>query len=166
FTSDNGYSAGEHRWVGKVAPYEEDIRVPLIIRYGPAAAAAERDIHMVTNVDLAPTFAELAGVRDVQTEGQSLLPLLRGSPVAWRDDVMVEAVGGSTVSGYCLVHDGRFKLVRYVTGEEELYDLRADPYELDNRVGDPTHAAAEERLSLRLRQLCRKIPAVPTTGED
>ena len=63
FTSDNGFHLGQHRLgAGKWTPYEEDIRVPLIVR-GPGVPEGETLHHMVLNNDLAPTFADLARVR-------------------------------------------------------------------------------------------------------
>src|SRR5205823_10039579 len=63
FTSDNGFHLGQHRMpAGKQTAYEEDIHVPLIVR-GPGIPAGSTDSAITGNVDLAPTFAALAGVR-------------------------------------------------------------------------------------------------------
>src|SRR5215210_963118 len=62
FMSDNGFSLGEHRWVTKSLPYEESIRVPLVIRYDPLTSPGSASDELVANVDLAQTLAELAGV--------------------------------------------------------------------------------------------------------
>ena len=84
FTSDNGFHLGEHRLgAGKWTPYEEDIRIPLIVR-GPGVREGRTLHQMVLNNDLAPTIAELAGA-DVRSfvDGRSLVPLLlRGEPKA------------------------------------------------------------------------------------
>src|SRR5215216_5775766 len=73
FTSDNGFHLGEHRLsAGKWTPYEEDIRVPLIVR-GPGVPEGETLPHMVLNNDLAPTFADLAGAEPPSfVDGRSL----------------------------------------------------------------------------------------------
>ena len=63
FTSDNGVLWGEHRWDSKDVPYEESIAVPLIVRYDALISGARKDANLVTNLDFAPTFAELAGAR-------------------------------------------------------------------------------------------------------
>ena len=63
FTSDNGMMWGEHGWSSKVVPYEESIRVPLVIRADAMIASPHRDDHLVLNIDLAPTFADVAGAQ-------------------------------------------------------------------------------------------------------
>ena len=87
FTSDNGFHLGEHRiGYGKRTPYEEAIRVPLLVR-GPGVPAGRVVEELALNVDLAPTFAELAGVAAPDfVDGRSLVPLLRGDQrlAVWR----------------------------------------------------------------------------------
>src|SRR5207248_4440381 len=62
FTTDNGMTWGEHRWMRKEVPYEESIRVPFVIRDDQLVHRAHMDSHMALNIDLAPTFAAAAGV--------------------------------------------------------------------------------------------------------
>jgi len=90
-TSDNGYHLGEHRiGFGKRTPYEEAIRVPLLVR-GPGVPAGRTVEELALNLDLAPTFAELAGVAVPGfVDGRSLVPLLEGQPTAWRQVGLVE----------------------------------------------------------------------------
>ncbi|HLY38188.1 MAG TPA: sulfatase [Candidatus Binatia bacterium] len=94
FTSDNGYHFGEHRLLpGKQTPYEEDLRVPLLVR-GPGVAAGTTLPHLVGNVDFAPTFLALAGlpIRD-DLDGHSMAPLLGPappSPQSWRQAYLLE----------------------------------------------------------------------------
>ncbi len=86
YASDNGFLWGEHRLGGKFWPYEESIRIPLIVRV-PWQTEGRKDSHLVLNNDLASTISELAGVTPgLPQEGRSLVPLLRGAtPVpAWR----------------------------------------------------------------------------------
>jgi arylsulfatase A-like enzyme len=88
FTSDNGYKEGQHRLQGKWTAYEEDIRVPLLVRR--SGVPANRSLpHMVLNNDLAPTFAEIGGTEPAHTvDGRSMSPLLEPGPLAeddWRD---------------------------------------------------------------------------------
>jgi N-acetylglucosamine-6-sulfatase len=91
FTSDNGWLYGEHRMTSKLAAYEEAIRVPLYIR-APGLAAGAVSQSMVSNNDIAPTIAELAGVTPtLETDGRSLVPLLQNpahSP--WRRYLLIE----------------------------------------------------------------------------
>lgn len=92
FSSDNGFHLGEHReTAGKQAPYEGDIRLPLIVR-GPGVAAGKTMDQLVGNVDFAPTFAQWAGasVPDF-VDGRSFAPLLTGGPPnQWRQAFLIE----------------------------------------------------------------------------
>src|SRR5215212_2312944 len=96
FTSDNGFHLGEHRLgAGKWTPYEEDIRVPLIVR-GPGVPEGRTLQHMVLNNDIAPTFADLAGAKTPSfVDGRSLKPLLTDDPPPlrdWRKCFIIESV--------------------------------------------------------------------------
>src|SRR5207249_4084435 len=88
--SDNGHTWGEHRLLGKIVPYEESIRIPLVVRYDAVITAPGTDDHLVTNLDLASTFTDLTGATGEGLEGQSLMPLLSRTPVTWRQDFLVE----------------------------------------------------------------------------
>jgi N-acetylglucosamine-6-sulfatase len=180
FTSDNGFHLGQHRLTaGKWTAYEEDIRVPLIVR-GPGVPEGRTLDHLVLNNDLAPTFADLAGAETPEfVDGRSLAPLLTDDPPAaedWRRAFLVEAMAeaadipdsvddteviplltgdtqpsedqrrASPLDEAPLQNAGRPGLqavrtqnhlyVEYETGESELYDLREDPYQLDNAYED------------------------------
>ncbi|MEV5743268.1 sulfatase [Microbispora rosea] len=176
FTSDNGFHLGQHRLrPGKTTPFEEDIRVPMVVR-GPGVAAGGVIDALTSTVDLAPTFAELGGATVPPTaEGRSLVPLLRGQHVPWRDAVLAEFYHPSysphSPPTYAMLRTGRYAYVEYETGERQLYDLRDDPAELHNiaATADPFLTLA---LSARLALLracsgpaCRVADAaVPGTG--
>src|SRR5918997_1653860 len=179
FTSDNGFQLGTHRLRhGKKTPYEEASRVPLFVR-GPGVPAGSAVKNLVLNNDLAPTFAELAGV-EFPVDGRSLVPLLRGEePPSWRSSVLLEAfldgksarqksdeveddeegAGENTDEGnrtdrtaFQAVRTKTHKYVEHGNGERELYDLRADPYELDNLYESADPALLED-LKTRLDAL-------------
>ena len=176
FTSDNGWHAGEHRLTtGKWTAYEEDIRVPLVVR-GPGVPGGKTLPHTVLNNDLAPTFAELAGADTPKfVDGRSLVPLLgRGPPPVdgWRAAFLVEAatelgpgaippLSGDPLPDYWrkvprAEYWGRPGLeavrtedrlyVEYGDGEHELYDLSEDPHQLNN-----LYEKADPALLARLR---------------
>lgn len=169
FTSDNGHHMGQHRLpIGKWTAYEEDIRVPLMIR-GPGVPEGQSREHMVLNNDLAPTFADLGGARRPEfVDGRSIAPLLRQAPPPtqdWRDAFLIEAAAFVPGTGAGIpIGRPRFEAVRsedhlyveYASGARELYDLRTDPHQLENLLspGDPA-AAPEvvERLEGRLDEL-------------
>jgi N-acetylglucosamine-6-sulfatase len=144
FTSDNGYHMGNHRLgADKKTPYEEDIGVPLMVR-GPGVPTGAVRQQLVLNNDFAPTIAELAGVSTPGfVDGRSFAPLLTGSPPSfWRTAFLEEGwlEGGTVVPTptHKSVHTQQYMFTEYDTGERELYDLNADPYQLQSkrRVGN------------------------------
>jgi N-acetylglucosamine-6-sulfatase len=151
FTSDNGYLRGQHRLdSGKANPYEEAIRVPLLIR-GPGFPEGIRDRRLVGNVDLAPTIMGLAGAEpDVEVDGRSILPFER----AYGGDraVLLEVYGRSH-GRFVGVRTRRYVYADYDGRDEELYDLKRDPEQLESVHDDPRYAGARARLSARLEQL-------------
>lgn len=161
YASDNGMLWGEHRWASKNVPYEESIHVPMIVRYDPVTAASPRnDDSLVLNIDLAPTFAQLAGAELPGMEGQNLLPLMEDRGTEWRTDFLIEHLnlGGTGPPTFCAVRTADFKFVRYGTGEVELYDLRSDPFELRNRATRAKFAGVLKALERRLVELCHPAP--------
>jgi arylsulfatase A-like enzyme len=154
FTTDNGYLWGEHRLVGKSVPYEESIRVPFVVRYDALGIKPREDGHQVLNIDIAPTIAHLAGVSDHGADGRSLLPLLRDPQAPWRTQFLAEHIAGGAMPAWCEVHGTGHAYIYYADGEQELYDLNEDPYELRN-IADSTRLSGYRH---RLRQLCRPAP--------
>ena len=164
FMSDNGMSLGEHRWKGKLVPYDESIRVPLVIRYDPLVAGADRvEEKLVSNIDIAPTIADLAGVSLDAPDGTSLQPLLANPNTAWRDDVLIDHEAHGTVPSYCAVRSKDHLYVLWSTGEEELYDLDADPMELDNIAGAPGQVGKTTQMHDRALELCDPLPPTWST---
>jgi arylsulfatase A-like enzyme len=164
FTSDNGVAYGEHHWMYKMTPYDESIRVPLMIRYDPltARAAGSSSGALVANFDLAPTFADLAGIPFIgvgQVDGRSLVPLLDGAGTPPRSALLLEHLDFPTryhVPTYCGTRTRGWLYVRYADGFQELYDLTHDPHELRNIA-----SKARSRLRTMRRQtrsLCRPTP--------
>jgi N-acetylglucosamine-6-sulfatase len=138
FTSDNGFHMGHHRfWMDKKTPYEEDIGVPLMVR-GPGVPAGAVRNQLVINNDFAPTIAELAGASTPSfVDGKSFAPLLSSSPPSsWRTAFLEEGYippeDGFPVPPHKSVHTQQYMFTEYDTGERELYDLSADPYQLQS----------------------------------
>lgn len=153
YMTDNGFSFGEHRWVTKDCPYDECIRTPFFVRF--PGAFRRTDEHLISNVDVAPTIADLAGIApEGPVDGRSIVPLLRGeSPPSWRSGVLGEWVGDDRIPPWWAIRTRDALYVEYETGERELYDLRTDPYELVNRAGDPGLAGLQTRLASELDAL-------------
>jgi arylsulfatase A-like enzyme len=121
------------------------------------AALGRTDPHLVANIDLAPTIAAAAGVPLPGADGRSLLPLLEGRPDRWRHALLIEHMRGTNpIPTYCAVRTSRYLYAVYDTGERELYDLAADPYQLRNQ----SMAAPELRSRLQgvLDRLCQPPP--------
>jgi len=136
FTSDNGFHQGSHRRErGKSDPYDESIRVPLLVR-GPGIPHGRQADALVLNIDLAPTIAELMGVPvPASVDGRSLVPLLLGeAPASWRTDVLVESWPNyeDSVPAFDALRSRERLYVEYESGERELYRLDRDPHELEN----------------------------------
>lgn len=167
-TSDNGWYQGEHRiHIEKSFPYEEAARVPLFVR-GPGVSPDSKVEKLVLNTDLAPTFAELAGV-EFLADGRSLVPLLRGEDPPWRSGVLLEGWGENLQFGlapeYKAVRTESHKYVEYVNGERELYDLEDDPYELEN-VYESADPSLTENLKTKLDALRNCAEAGCREAED
>jgi N-acetylglucosamine-6-sulfatase len=158
YTSDNGYAWGAHRWRAKQCPYEECMRVPMIMRYPDLAGTTPRsDDRIVLNVDFAATIADLAGITPPElVNGMSVAPLLSDTAVSWRTDMLNEHWNGKIPTNALVKgeFDGAsWKYVEYLTGETELYNLDLDPFELTNVTNDPAHVALKATLAARLHQL-------------
>jgi N-acetylglucosamine-6-sulfatase len=144
FTSDNGYAWGEHWWWGKECGYEECLRVPLVIRDPGAPYAPRQEAGLVSNLDLAPTIAELAeATTPANVNGQSLVGLLNGTAPAPSDvlgEYWVRAI--PIIPTWRSLRTDQWKYIHnYNTSDFlQLYDLTSDPYELANKAYDPAYA--------------------------
>ena len=162
FTSDNGYIGGEHRIeFGKLLAYEPGSQMPLLMR-GPGVPAGETSDALVGNIDLAPTIAAIAGAEPtIEVDGRSLLPLAANPEAPSGRALLIESLvrDESTFYGYpyAAIRDGHFKYIRFDNGEEELYNLARDPYELQSLADDPAYAERKRSLAAALEQLrdCR-----------
>jgi arylsulfatase A-like enzyme len=168
FSSDNGLHTGEYRLMpGKLTAFDTDIHVPLIVT-GPGVPQGTTTDQMAENVDLAKTFAALAGTT-LPSDGHSLVPLLAGAaPAGWRDAVLVEHRGShlsvldpdfqqpssGSPTTYEAMRTRGFLYVEYADGEREFYDLRSDPFELHN-LAPWLSRSARRRLHAALRAMER-----------
>lgn len=158
FISDNGYLNGEHRFQGKKLAYEESVRVPLLIR-GPGIPAGTVLRQTTAMIDLAPTFADVAGAEPTVTvDGESLVELARQPEGRDRTLLVQAGLSGPDPQGvgwhFSGVRTNRYSLVYWFTnGFLELYDRRKDPYELHNVAEDPRYSAPLQELARRTREL-------------
>jgi arylsulfatase A-like enzyme len=156
FTSDNGFMHGEHRALAeKVLPYEESIRVPLVMR-GPGVPRGRVDRRLVANVDVPSTILDATDVLPGRVQdGRSLLELLGDPGGEWGRDILIEnGNGANRVPAYRGIRTYRFLYVEHrTTGEYELYDLEKDPYELRSVDGREAYRKVQRDLRSRLRAL-------------
>jgi N-acetylglucosamine-6-sulfatase len=163
FTSDNGYMLGQHRWQGKILPYEASLRVPLLMRWPAGGIAPGTTVRQTTGlVDLPATIAAASGATPMlEQDGRSLLPLARGVPDATGYGAMsIESGqnGWETADRrwfYRGVRTPRYTYLEYPrTGERELYDRRKDPAQLNNVAYRPAYR--QTRLALAAKLLALK----------
>ncbi|MDP6446231.1 MAG: sulfatase, partial [Pirellulaceae bacterium] len=168
YSSDQGFYLGEHGWFDKRWMYEESLRTPLIVRWPQVTKAGSVNKQIVSPLDFAETFLELAEA-DIpgDMQGRSLVPLLRGeTPADWRKSFYYhyyEYPGWHDVRRHYGVTNGRYKLIRFYEpdiDEWELYDLKADPHELKSVYGEPKYKSVQAALLADLARL-RKQYGVP-----
>ena len=162
YSSDQGFWLGEHGWFDKRWMYEESLHTPLLVRWPGVTRPGSTNEALVSNLDFAQTFLDIAGAdqpKDMQ--GQSLKPLLHGkTPADWRKTHYYHyyEAGGHGVPIHYGVTDGRFKLIRFPDEKLdtwEFFDLKNDPMEMKSRYDDVQYtrrvAGFKKELS-RLRQ--------------
>lgn len=182
FVSDNGYFHGEHRTPDeKILAYEPSAKVPMMMR-GPGIDPGTIVDEPVVNVDIAPTFVEVAGASStLEMDGRSLMPFATDAgqrttrpllleafwPVGSTGRFFVEQVtnpgaegeGGEgvplnkAVMSYHAIHTGRYVYIEYDTGEHELYDLDVDPWQIESKHLDPAYLPTQLALFQELQRL-------------
>ncbi|MEZ4709524.1 MAG: sulfatase-like hydrolase/transferase [Caldilineaceae bacterium] len=162
WTADHGDALASHGGRFDKGSYltEEVVRVPLAMRYPGVAAPGQINKRLICSTDIAPTLLDLAGAAFAnQVDGRSFLPLVNGEQARadfapWRTDLMVETFG----HGFGIFHMGRALITeqyKYVDNDaqlHELYDLHADPYQLQNLIHHPETESTLVEMRARLRQ--------------
>ncbi len=157
FTSDNGFLLGQHRHHGKVLPYEESIKVPMVMR-GPGIPPGVTRRQVVGNIDIAPTVVAATGAQpNLRMDGTSLLPIAQHAKRLTHRDLLLEHLVTPKYVGVRTPRYAYFRDLGYgADGQRtytELYNLRRDPYELRNVAGIPRYSAIQSRLQTRLAAL-------------
>jgi arylsulfatase A-like enzyme len=163
YTSDQGFYLGEHGWFDKRWMFEESYRTPLIVRWQGIVKPGSINGDMVSNLDLAETFLEMAGVEvPSDMQGRSIVPMLHGkTPANWRKEHYYhyyEYPGSHMVKRHYGMSTKRYKLIHYYydIDEWELYDLRTDPQELKDIYNENAYSSIRMRLHKRLVKLMVK----------
>jgi choline-sulfatase len=150
FTSDHGEMLGERGLWYKMNFFEWSARVPLIV-HAPTRFEPRRVASHVTLLDLMPTLVELAAGRPdlkfaAPVDGQSLVPLLEGKQDPGQGVAISEILCESAIAPCFMIRRGRFKYVYSAPDPEQLYDVEADPHELQNLAGHPEFESQRRRF--------------------
>jgi arylsulfatase A-like enzyme len=150
--SDHGFSWGSHRHLLKECAYEECSKFPLLVRF-PDLTENREEARLVSNVDLAATIADYAGVTpQLPQEGTSFVPLITDASADWDEEILLErdGIGKFAFDG---IRVPGWKYVEYANSDKELYDLTTDPYELDNLANRSEYRSKQNELARRLQTL-------------
>jgi arylsulfatase A-like enzyme len=180
YTSDQGFFLGDHGWFDKRFMYEESLRMPFLLRYPREVKPGSVNADMISNLDFAPLFTDIAGIPTPKGfQGRSFRPLLQGrTPSDWRHELYYRYWmnrGDHNVAAHYGIRTLTHKLVYYyydgfnqpgtnygpencpsLLGREpewELFDLEKDPREMNNVANDPAYAAIRRQLADELHRL-------------
>ena len=149
---DNGFSFGERGLIDKRHMYEESMRVPMLMRCPALIRPGSKPQQVMQGIDVGPTILGYAGIpTPKQMQGASFLPVLEGKPIPWKDRAFYEYYWEyafpqtPTMFG---VRTSRYKYIfnHGVWDANELYDLQADPGEVNNLIRSPQHQEIARQL--------------------
>lgn len=155
YTSDHGASLGAHGLADKgPAMYDEITNVPFMIKWPGVTRSCVVDNQPVSHIDVVPTILDIFQVDKVRLlEGRSLMPLIESQDEVINEEVFMEftryEVDHDGFGGYQPIRactDGRFKLSINLMTSDELYDLNADPGEMNNLLLDEEHEVIRNGL--------------------
>ena len=154
FLTDNGYNCGAHGFGGKVMPYEEGSRSPMVI-FDPRHAVSGQGKHcdaLVANIDIAPTMLDLAGLPIPENmDGKTLQPLLDNPEGRVREALLLMNAWGNAPTHELAIVTDQYKYIHWpysheMEPKEELYNLTADRFELNNLAISPGHESVLEMM--------------------
>ncbi|MDA1016089.1 MAG: sulfatase [Planctomycetota bacterium] len=170
YSSDQGFYLGDHGWFDKRFMYEESYRMPLMVRWPGKVAPGSVNTDLVSNLDYAETFLDIAGVEIPQDmQGRSLVPVLTGNtPKDWYKSLYYqyyEFPGPHSVRRHYGLRTDRYKLMHFYNLDEwELYDLQTDPREMKSVYADPANAELVKRLKLELARSQKQYQVPDDSG--
>ena len=162
YTSDQGFFLGEHGWFDKRFMYEECQRMPFLVRYPKSVKAGSVTSAIAMNIDFGPTFLDYAGVEIPEDmQGRSLRPVLDGNgtiPADWREAAYYhyyEYPAEHSVKRHYGIRTADCKLIHFYNDIDqwEMYDMTADPKELNNVYDDPAYASKRAQMHALLEKV-------------
>jgi len=163
YSSDQGFYLGEHGWFDKRWMFEESFKMPFLIKWPGVVKPGMRPDALIQNIDYAPTFLEMAGVKSPdEVQGKSIVPILRGDKKDVRDVVYYAyyELGEHRVPQHFGVRTKRYKLFYIpMTKEWQMFDLEKDPDEMRSVYGDPDYKKTQESMTQRYHQIRKDIEA-------
>jgi arylsulfatase A-like enzyme len=171
YSADNGWYLGDLGMYDKRFMYEPGLRVPLLAR-GPGIQPGSTPAQFVANIDLAPTFLDLAGLPIPESmQGESLVPLLRGeTPADWRKSVYYRYYhdpGHHNTRAHYGVRTQTHKLIYYWKKDSyELFDLTQDPLEQRNLLFTDGGAQPAPEVTAKFVELKAEIVRLQQQYKD
>ncbi|TFG16406.1 MAG: DUF4976 domain-containing protein [Promethearchaeota archaeon] len=154
WTSDHGDGLGCHGGHYDKESYmpQEIICTPLAIRYPGVIKPGQKTEKLVSNIDYGPTMLEAAGTKYSNlVDGVSLFPLFKNTNIKWRTELMTETFGHMQPHfGRVLVSESGFKYIYNENDMDELYNLKEDPFELDNLIFKEEYSGVLEEMKSKL----------------
>jgi arylsulfatase A-like enzyme len=175
YSSDQGWYLGDHGWYDKRWMYEESLKMPFVIKWPGVIKAGTVNQALISNVDFAATFLDMAGAANPgNLQGKSIVPLLKGADGKdFRKSFYYhyyEFPGAHSVAKHYGVRTNRYKLIHFYRNKDwELFDLQSDPNELKSVYNDPAYAKIKAELKAELTRLQKELdeptPEIPVTGD-
>ena len=177
YMGDNGFMFGEHGLFDKRVAYETSSRVPMLMQCPAIIKGGTVVDQVVANIDIAPTVMQAMGLKKPpHMDGQSFLPLARGTSIPWRDYFLYayywEQNYPQTPTHFSLRGD-QYKYTTYygLWDTDELFDIRSDPMEQENLIHDPAFAKTKQQMQSRLYEMMddlggMQIPLNPPRGRQ
>ncbi len=162
FTSDHGNGSGAHHWAGKLSPYDEAMKVPLVISwFGKNFSSKTDNFHLVSGIDILPTMLDYAGIDIPNTmAGRSLKPIIENPDTSFREFIISE-IAPDPAKPERLGRMIRYRNYKYVvysygTPNEQLFDLKADPGEMKNLANYSEYVEMKDFLLSNLNSRMKK----------
>lgn len=152
YMGDNGFSFGEHGLIDKRHAYEESMRVPLLVYAPGMGKKGIKAEQLVQGIDIAPTIMQIAGIPVPKNmQGQSFLPIMKGEHIPWRNKIYYEYYWEYDFPQTPTIFSVRTDRFKYIFNHgtwdiNELYDLKQDPYEMNNLIRDTSYRKLSKEL--------------------